>query len=329
MKVCVKPGSKAERICHRYVTGGEPVSEESVRLEAIAGGFRPISRLDLHDRGGKIIADLVFTNFFVGGSDAWDTSDIRNIDANLAKAMSDEHLNNVIVQYFRGAPITSTFRPSRVLPDPASDTVSQPDVEALVQQLHDAGELAGFDFDSTVFNFMLPRGVVLTIDDGGGDEARSEGQEGSSARRRPSSRRGEGEADEAASSLEGLGGFHGSVRIGGQSIYYAVGAFSERDNGIDGFGVPWKNIVATFYHELNEARTDADVEFNDVAWVTNELHSEEIGDTPMRLAGARLDLVMVEVPLADGSGTVPIQLMWSDAVHGPEGPVDAPRPLAH
>src|SRR5262249_9004666 len=150
MKVCVKPGSKAERICHRYVTGGEPVSEEGVQLEAIAGGFRPIPQLDLHDRGGKIIADLVFTNFFVGGPGAWDSSDIRNIDTNLAKAMSDQHLNNVIVQYFRGAPITSTSRPSRVLPGPASDTVSQPEVEDLVLQLHDAGELAGFDFSSTV-----------------------------------------------------------------------------------------------------------------------------------------------------------------------------------
>jgi hypothetical protein len=26
------------------------------------------------------------------------------------------------------------------------------------------------------------------------------------------------------------------------------------------FDQPWKNVVATFYHELNEARTDADVE---------------------------------------------------------------------
>jgi hypothetical protein len=49
----------------------------------------------------------------------------------------------------------------------------------------------------------------------------------------------------------------------------------------------------------------------------------------MRLAGDRLDLVMVEVPLADGSGPVPIQLMWSNAVHGPEGPVNTPRPPSH
>jgi hypothetical protein len=31
-------------------------------------------------------------------------------------------------------------------------------------------------------------------------------------------------------------------------------------NGIPVFDQPWKKVVATFYQELNEARTDADVE---------------------------------------------------------------------
>lgn len=83
--------------------------------------------------------------------------------------------------------------------------------------------------------------------------------------------------------------------------------------------------MATFYHELCEARTDADVEENKVAWVNNERPSEEIGDIPMTLAGNNLGKVMKEVPLADGSGTVPIQLMWSNAVAAPEGPIPAPH----
>jgi hypothetical protein len=304
MKVFVKSGSKAERVCHWRAARGAPELKWMVQPAAITRGFTPDPGLDLHDQGGKIIPDLVFTNFYVGGQAAWDLADIRNIDTNLAKAMSDWHLNNVIVQYFRGGPITSTFRPSQILPDPAPDTISQTDVEALVTQLHGAGALAGFDFGSTVFNFMLPRGVVLTIGDGDTTG---------------------GKGEQTASSLEGLGGFHGSVGVGGDVVYYAVGAYSEGQNGIDGFGVPWKNIVATFYHELNEVRTNADGE-DGAAWVTDEWPGEEIGDTPMRLAGDRLDLVMVEVPLADGSGPVPIQLMWSNAIHGPEGPVDAPRP---
>lgn len=116
----------------------------------------------------------------------------------------------------------------------------------------------------------------------------------------------------------------------GDTVYYAIGAYSEGNNGIVAFDQSWKNIVATFYHELNEARTDADVEAGAVAWVTNERPSEEIGDTPMSLAGFDgLSKVMVEVPLADGSGTVPIQLLWSNAVHGPEGPIASPHPQSN
>lgn len=138
-----------------------------------------------------------------------------------------------------------------------------------------------------------------------------------------------GETEEKASSLEGLGGFHGSVRIAQTRIYYAVGVFSEGNNGIVAFDQPWKNVVATFYHELVEARTDADVEENAVAWVNDEQPSAEIGDIPMSLAGANLSKVMKEVRLVDGSGTVPIQLMWSNAVSAPEGPIPTPhRPPA-
>ena len=49
------------------------------------------------------------------------------------------------------------------------------------------------------------------------------------------------------------------------TVYYAVGVYSETlpdgtTNGIPVFDQPWKDVVATFYHELNEARTDADIE---------------------------------------------------------------------
>jgi hypothetical protein len=241
----------------------------------------------LHDHNGKIIGDLTYTNFFVGGANAWNPEDIQRIDKNLSKAMSDIRLNNVLLQYFRGAAkITSTFRPSSVLANPAPQTISQPAVEDLVAGLHAAGTLAGFDVASTVFNFMLPSGTVLTIDDGSG-EKKGGGRVARSSE----------ETEEKASSLEGLGGFHGSVLLGNTTVYYAVDVFSEGDNGIVAFDEPWKNVVATFYHELVEARTDADVETNQVAWVNNEQPSEEIGDIPMSLAAGNLGLVMtVRVP---------------------------------
>src|SRR5207249_3393573 len=97
------------------------------------------------------IPDLVFTNFFVGGTASWNPTDVQQIDRALAAAMADLNLNNVMVQYFRGRPqITSTFRPSQVLQTPAPATVSRQDVEGKIRSLHAAGQLNGFALASTV-----------------------------------------------------------------------------------------------------------------------------------------------------------------------------------
>lgn len=152
--------------------------------------------------------------------------------------------------------------------------------------------------------------------------------------------------EEEVSSLEGLGGYHGSVHVsdssGDHTIYYAIGAFSEKlangkDNGIPVFDAPWKNVVATFYHELNEARTDADVEdairdgndpnaIKKLGWVSKQ--GEECGDFPV-FEDTTLKLVFQEVTLTNGNGNgkVPVQFQFSDAVHGPEGPIPSPHPL--
>jgi hypothetical protein len=41
--------------------------------------------------------------------------------------------------------------------------------------------------------------------------------------------------------------------------------------------------------------------------------------------GSDLGLVMKEIPLTDGSGTVPVQFQYSNSVAGPEGPIQAPH----
>ena len=43
----------------------------------------------------------------------------------------------------------------------------------------------------------------------------------------------------------------------------------------------------------------------------------EIGDIPVKEAGTSLALVFREVDLADGSGAVPVQLMWSNKTSTP------------
>jgi hypothetical protein len=124
------------------------------------------------------------------------------------------------------------------------------------------------------------------------------------------------------------------------TLYYAIGVYSERlakgqDNGIVVFDKPWKNVVATFYEELNEARTDPEVEDaikagNDpiaaqfLGWMSDQ--GEECGDFPIFESGNNLSLLMKEVPLADDKGTVPVQFQYSNAVKGPEGPIAKPHP---
>ncbi len=142
-------------------------------------------------------------------------------------------------------------------------------------------------------------------------------------------------------SSAGLGGYHGSVAIaGGGRIYFSVGVYSQRftdgtTNGIPVFNEPWKNVVATLYHQLIEARTDPDVE--DAIQNSSDLNTDrylgwvsdsgyEIGDFPIS-TNVPLTNIFTEVPLADGSGVVPVQLPYSNFVHGPEGPIPQPHPL--
>jgi hypothetical protein len=246
LNVSFRRGSAAERV-YREVAG-------LPETEALAPGLKLTPSHDLHYHGGKTIAHLHFNNFYVG-ADAWPNADMPKIDAALAAAMSDAHLNNVIEQYFPDS-ITSTFHGSEKLSGPAPATVSQNDIEAMVTSLASHGKFSGSDLSSTVFTFMLPPGTVLNDSSTAyGESARHQGD---------ANKKNASPDDDEADSLHGLGGYHGSVHVGSDTIYYAVGVYSQiaadgTQNGIVMFEQPWKNVVATFYHELNEARTDADV----------------------------------------------------------------------
>lgn len=319
LNVSFRRGSRAEEIFRRRV--GLPATE------AIAPGTEPTPAHDLHSHGGKTIPNLHFKNFYVG-ADTWPASDIANIDASLAAAITDTNLNNVMEQYFPGS-VSSTFDGSEKLAGPAPQTVSQGDIEAQITAMAAQGKFTG-DLTSTVFNFMLSPGTVLN------DNSSTSSERAQHAKRKKNSPIPD---DDEADSLNGLGGYHGSVHTqDGKTIYYAIGVYSQVEangttNGIPVFDQPWKNVVATFYHELNEARTDADVEDairagNDpnatkfLGWTSKQ--GEECGDFPVFEAGNNLNEVFKEVALTNGSATVPVQFMYSDAVHGPEGPVAQP-----
>jgi len=315
LNVTVLAGSRAQ---HAYYAR----AGLSVPGAGPAAGFPPRPSLNLRDFGGKTITDLVFANHYLGGSAAWDPADMASIDAALAKAMTDHGLQSVIQQYFDG-PVTTRMLPSVVLPDPAPDRIFKDQVEALAAHIYPGGALTGADPASTLVNVMLPRGVVLVDGFSPGFQPPA-GQEAEHERRR---RAVVTIDDEDADSLSGLGGYHGSAHVtaaagSGAAVYYAVGVYSEGGNGVPVFGQPWKNVVATFYHELNEARTDPDVEDairagddSKLGWYSRR--GGEIGDIPVAEAGADLSLVFTEVDLSDGSGAVPVQLMWSNQTATP------------
>ena len=65
INVATAKGSGAERFFRER--GGLPGVEE-IEPEAIAPGVRRSPRHDLRFHGGKIIPDLTYTNFYVGGA---------------------------------------------------------------------------------------------------------------------------------------------------------------------------------------------------------------------------------------------------------------------
>ena len=302
-----------DRLLNVSLLAGSPAH----RAYHARAGSGPRASLNLHFFGGKTIADLVFINRYLGGSGAWAYADTASIDAALAKTMTDSDLQSVLQQYF-GPVISSRMLPSAVLPGPAPAVICKDQVEALVARIHGSGALGDADLGRTVVNIMLPRGVILVDGFSPGFQP-PPGTEAEHERRlRAVVKIGGEDAD----SRHGLGGYHGSTNVAGAAVYYAVGVYSEGGNGVPVFDQPWKNVAATFYHELNEARTDPDVEdairtgdSSRLGWYS--ARAGEIGDIPVTGTGTGLALVFAETELADGSGAVPVQLMWSNKDDGP------------
>jgi hypothetical protein len=330
MNVVVGRGSLAESIARKWAE--EPVTVEPA---ALAAGIPATPEHDLVFHGGKTISDLSFANCYVGGKDAWDNGDVANINNAIKAIMTDRRLNNVIVQYFpAGTAISANFLGSTFLTGPAPRTVSRGDIDALVTSALTSPPLRGADLNSTVINLMLPEGTVLTTDETPSDGSAKMAASQAKAYTTPSADyelgREKAAVRETADSMNGLGGYHGSVHDGARTLYFAAGVYSKGANGIDAFGTPWKNVVATFYHELCEVRTDCDVEDanrnNDISVIGwNSAQGEECGDLPI-FEDPGLNRVFQEIEMASANGKSPVQFQYSNTVHGPEGPIESPDP---
>ena len=217
--------------------------------------------------------------------------------------MQDNRLKSIIQQYFSGKTLSYDVANSVILNEAKPTEMGESDVQNKIVELYDRKLILPTDHDRTCFNFVLPPGTVLKLD--------------------------------SSSSLNGLGGYHGSVHFfrngQQQTLYYSANVYSEiragRRNGIPFFNQPWKNIVATLYHELIEFQTDPDVgdairqrDNRFVGW--NSQFGMEIGDQPV--AANTLDKVFKEVMTNPGPKPTPVQFMYSNAVHGAEGPDEKP-----
>jgi hypothetical protein len=296
MRIQARKGSPAEAL---YLGRSALPGDKLSMPKAIAPGVDPSPLSDLIFHGGKTVAQMEFQNIYLGSAADWKASDIESIDKAIELAMQTRELENVMQQYFPSSTVSCDMRDSIVLADARPKALDEAAVQDKVKSLFLAGTLAERDAASTLFNLLLPAGTVLTLDD--------------------------------SSSLQGLGGYHGSVHIKHEgkpiTLYYSANVYSEGDNGIPVFDKPWKNVVGTLYHEINEFRTDADVgdaiRTNDndfLGWVSRS--GEECGDQPITRAGS-LNLIFKQVQVA--GQRVPVQFMYSNAVHGAEGPIANPH----
>jgi hypothetical protein len=319
LNVVVRAGSPAHQAYHRALGLATP---QELLEGVIATGFRPRPALDLTYRGGHTIADLTFVNCFLG-ADRWDPADRGSIDSALAAAMADPDLENVISQYY-SAPISSAMLASTTSAGPVAARFFTDEAQAQAAQLFRSGILGAAAAQSSVICVLLPPGAILV------DGLSTDPPGAQDALARQAAATGAGLVEvEQADSLHGLGGYHGSTEVDGTRVYYVVAVYSEGQNGIAVFDQSWKNVVATLYHELNEARTDADVAVVNqtgdkslLGWYSER--GGEIGDIPISTA-KHLTSVMKEVPLTASTSTVPVQFQWSNAVHGPEGPIPTPH----
>jgi hypothetical protein len=301
MRIQVMPGSEAE---YRHYRAAARHSDKRVEREALAPGVATSPQDDLVDRGGKVLPQMGFQNVYLGRSSDFAPGDVESIDDAITRLMRDERLQSIIQQYSRGKALSYDVAESVILEEARPNEMDEPDVQDKIIELFDRNLILATDHDRTCFNLVLPPDTILKLD--------------------------------GSSSLFGLGGYHGSVHFGrgGQerTLYYSANVYSAiragRRNGIPFFRDPWKNVVCTLYHELCEFQTDPDVgdairrqDRSFIGWNSNN-GGQEIGDQP--ISANSLDIVFREVLTLPGPRVTPVQLMYSNRVHGAEGPDEKP-----
>jgi|GEM_PF-623555 len=291
-RAATRPGSQAERLYRSRIASNQAVASASSNDPFTNPHAAPIRRRGLQYRGGKTLPELAYVNLYLGGEDRWKQSDVLKIDDHIKLAMTDERLNTSLKPYFPNQTIRTVPLSSHPLMGKHENKVNRADLHQTLKTLHAQGYLDDYDLEVTVFNILCPAGILLSDDDPSIDSA------------------------------SGLAGYHGSIKTETDTVYYTVVVTSEKkadgtENGIPVFAEGWKNVVAMLYHQMQEVRTNPDSEEalrnpddpdseKKLGWTTDA--GEEIGDLALKNQD-ELGEVIQEVPRADGTGTIPVQIL--------------------
>jgi len=294
-RVATKPGSAAARAYQARLAANAATATATADPFFSEEPAKPVARPGLHYRGGRTLREMAYVNLYLGGEEHWKQGDVLKIDDNIKAAMTDPGLNAPLKQYFDGKPVSTVPLASHPMIGEIPEKITREDLRQTLRGLHAQGYLDDFDLDVTVFNILCPRGVVLSDDIPDLD------------------------------STAGLAGYHGSIKADFDTVYYSVVVASEispdgTENGIAVFPESWKNVVAMLYHQMQEVRTNPDSEdalrnpddpttTQRLGWTSDT--GEEIGDLLLNHS-ENVNAIILEVPLSDGSGTVPVQRLYSN-----------------
>lgn len=237
-------------------------------------------------RGGKVLDAPVLQPIYLGKY--WTTpagkADRGALDGFAGEVVKGRH-QAVLAQYGVGA---GTSQASVVAAgDKAVPRISRDAIAALVLDQIRTGAVK--DGPQTVHTVFLPPNAVLETGDG-------------------------------TTSLDGLGGFHGSViDANGKPVYFAAIAYSKGKNGIDFDGKARDNITITASHEWDEACTDPDVENGQLGWYNDRYG--EVGDLAVNSGLVPLAQAFVK----DEAGYA-VQVEWSNQDKAFVGVKDAAPP---
>lgn len=265
----------------------------------VAGAGVPAStNIDTKYFGGGVLNKPEVTNMYIGDyfNTAQGQKDVQHNDAFMKDYVQNKDTVGIWHQYGVDA---GTTQASHVLPGAikSNAVITQKQIESMLQKAVADGTVK--PGAQSIYNFVLPPGATLKMDDG-------------------------------SSSKQGLGGFHSSIHTpDGKEVFFSAIAYSKGKNGIDFTnGNAQDNISITESHEITEAVTDPHVQDaiddnNDAELGWMDMNNGEVGDIEVNDAppGTPLSTMFGRM---DGYA---VQKIWSQKDNTNETQAKNPGPL--